>query len=255
MDIYEQAYDTIVKIAEEEGVDLDDLSDEQVQELIEELVEEQAERNERNEGGEEVKEAHLTYADVAHELAKIAQVNGIDITQVSAEEYNAAFDKLASEMSDPSYWESQQKIAEADYIGRVMAQSFYDESQKIAAGRVRGALSRARELITGSKLKELSGETRSGIQAHRMAREVKKDPELLPVAKSQFRRDPLKETTREANKVIATRAALGLGGLGLAGGTAAALRGRGGDEEEKVAALDDFVTQRTVEILAEVGLI
>lgn len=252
MDIYEQAYDTIVKIAEEEGVDLDSLSDEQVQELIEELVEEQAERNE---GGEEVKEAHLTYADVAHELAKIAHVNGIDITQVSAEEYNAAFDKLASDMSDPSYWETQQKIAEADYIGRVMAQSFYDESQKIAAGRISGAFGRAKDLIKGDTLKSMAN-TRSGAVAQgrisRGARRALKDgadPELVAA-----NRAALKDVSSEAKKVMAARAALGLGGLGVAGGTAAALRGRGGDEE-KVAALDDFVTQRTVEILAEAGLI
>lgn len=232
MDIYEQAYDTIVKIAAEEGVDVDDLSDEQVQELIEELVEEQAERNE---GGEEVKEAHLTYADVAHELAKIAHVNGIDITEVSAEEYNAAFDKLASDMSDPSYWESQQKVAEADFIGRVMAQSFYDESQKIAAGRISGALSRGRELITGSKLKDMTG-TRSGVKALRDGADSGR-------------------ASSEAKKVIAARLGLGLGGLGIAGGQSAALRKRIDDEEEKVAALDDFVTQRTVEILTEAGLI
>lgn len=134
---YDIATQILVKTAEEEGIDLNELSDDEIQELLSDIREEVSDRADESggEGGEEPKTAGLTTADVALELSKVAAANGIDLSQVSREEYAEAFDKLASEMSNPHYWETQEKVAEADFAGRVMARAFNDELEKIADAR------------------------------------------------------------------------------------------------------------------------
>lgn len=176
MDIYQNAYVTLTKIAEEQGIDVEELSDDEVAELIEELVEEQAEREE---GGDGTKEAQLTYADVAHELAKIAHAEGVDPAELSSTEYARIFDKLASEMSSPYYWQEQEKIAEADFVGRIMARSFNDELMKLAddskayqewlrsAGKDQKARERAERAAQNRK-----GSTRDANQMIRDAKET-----------------------------------------------------------------------------------
>lgn len=131
------------ELAKEAGVDLNDLSEQDVADLLLQLRGEDSSGTEQTPSVEQNKEAsqmdtQITYADVAAELAKVAQEEGIDIGTVSREEYHAAFDELAEKMQDPGYYETQEKIAEAEEIGRIMARSFVDElegldSEKVAA--------------------------------------------------------------------------------------------------------------------------
>lgn len=161
------AAEVLEKVAAEQGVDLNTLSQEQIVELLTELMpskvaaeeheeketpaEEKAEEKAKKETKEEKKEAGVakapatglpetvTFADVAVELGKYAAANNIDLSKVSREAYHEAFDKMAAAMTSPEFAAEKQaaaemeaKLAEADVIGRAMARSFMDEQAKIA---------------------------------------------------------------------------------------------------------------------------
>jgi hypothetical protein len=125
----------LVKMAEEEGIDLTALPKEDVADLLTKIAgghpaaQQSTPEPETKEASKNMEE--LTHADVAAELAKIAADNEIDLNDVSREEYHQAYDNLAARMQDPAYFEEkvamQEKLAEADTIGRHMAQSFMDE--------------------------------------------------------------------------------------------------------------------------------
>jgi hypothetical protein len=157
------AAEVLEKVAAQQGVDLNSLSQDQIAELLVELMpsklaaedEEHEEHEKKETMAEEKKEEErkkkagiasphgipntVTFADVAVELGKYAAANGIDLSQVSREAYHEAFDKMASAMTSPEFAaekeaaaEMEAKLAEADVIGRVMARSFMDEQAKIA---------------------------------------------------------------------------------------------------------------------------
>lgn len=79
----------------------------------------------------------LTYGQVMAEVVKVASANGYDITQATPEELDDAVQKMATLLTTPGYLEKQaalqEKIAEADAMGRIMAHSYVDELGKIAA--------------------------------------------------------------------------------------------------------------------------
>lgn len=79
----------------------------------------------------------LTYGQVMAEVVKVASVNGYDITQATPAELDDAVQKMATLLTTPGYLEKQaalqEKIAEADAMGRIMAHSYVDELGKIAA--------------------------------------------------------------------------------------------------------------------------
>ena len=80
---------------------------------------------------------NLTYGQVMHEVAKVAAANGYDISQASPAELDDAVQKMAALLSNPEYLTKQaalqEKIAEADAMGRVMAHAYVDELGKLAA--------------------------------------------------------------------------------------------------------------------------
>lgn len=113
------------KTASDEGVDLNDFSDEEIGELVGEIISEQ----------DKVASQTITVADVAVELAKVAAAEGIDLDSISRDDYTQAFDALAEQLTDPDVYaqkvaaeqEQLAKIAEAEEAGRVMARAFTDE--------------------------------------------------------------------------------------------------------------------------------
>ncbi len=146
------------KLASEAGVDLDSLPEGDVADLLTMLHGGEASgtvsefNNPEPQPQPQIKEAsnnmsnpnEPTVADVAVELAKVAAANGIDLDDVSRDEYHEAFESLAQQMSEPGYFEKkaemEEKVAEADYIGRYMAHAFLDElsgddGEKIARAR------------------------------------------------------------------------------------------------------------------------
>lgn len=146
------SHEVLDKIAADEGLDLSALSIEQVAGLIADLEggEKVAEKDnseeapvvvpqvaEKTAAKETTMSDHVvTVAQVAQELHKIAAASGVDLTTLSKEQYAAEFDKVAAAMQDPAYLEKraemEQKIAEADMLGRVMAASFHDQLSKLA---------------------------------------------------------------------------------------------------------------------------
>lgn len=133
------------KMASEEGIDLDTFSASDTADLLVMLQGGKVAGAQNNPEQGTTKEAAmdddktqdaLTHADVARELAKIAQANNVDLTDVPRETLFEWYDNLAAQMQDPEYQakvaEEQAKLAEADGLGRYMARSFWDEISKLA---------------------------------------------------------------------------------------------------------------------------
>jgi hypothetical protein len=136
----------LAKVAEEEGVDLDSYSDEEIGDMLGTIMEEGDGEEGGEEGGTEgddteydEKVSHLTVADVAGELAKVAAAEGIDLNQLSREQIHEAYNYVHTSMTDPDFQMQkaamEEKVAEADMLGRVMAHSFDDELVKTARSR------------------------------------------------------------------------------------------------------------------------
>lgn len=134
------------KLAKDEGVDLDALSEEAVAGLLSDMLGKTAETTEPVETKEAMTTTapDLTAADVAYELNKRAAFEGIDMTKQSKEDYDACFAQVAEEMTDPEYAtkvaaleaSEQEKLAQIeqfDEFGRVAARGFIDEINKLAA--------------------------------------------------------------------------------------------------------------------------
>ncbi len=149
------AGELLQKVAYEQGVDLSSLSDDDVAELMMDLMPQvQGEKT----AGYYTDET-VTYADVAVELSKVAADNGVELTDLSREDYHAAFDAIAAEMASPDYVyvkqaeeEANSKLAEADAIGRYMARSYMDELEKISTLGREGPLTKAEEKMSPGRL-------------------------------------------------------------------------------------------------------
>lgn len=151
---YVAAGDVLVKIAEDEGIDLDSISDEEISTMLTDIVSQEATGEggegggegggepgtetggETGEGADMGKESSITHGSVSRELVKIASSEGVDLSSLSQGEYDEVYNDLANAMATPGYFQKQaaavEKLAEADAIGRAMAHSFDDELRKLA---------------------------------------------------------------------------------------------------------------------------
>lgn len=150
------ACQTLEKIAAEEDVDLGSMSQEDLQDMISHVMESGASGpNNDNGGGEGGEDGHgaggegaegaeggsegdkaasaISTLDVVMELNKRASAEGIDLSQWSREDYEAAFEKVAAELSDPEQQKVAAVYAQMDELGRVAARGFVDEINKLAA--------------------------------------------------------------------------------------------------------------------------
>lgn len=142
-----QASATLEKLAEENGVDLNKLSSDEIADLLgdimgldtsTETVDAQPEASpaEETEGKQASDEGapQLTVADVGLALQKVAAAEGVDLSQLSPEQYAEAFNNVAAYLQSPqaeqdkvAAEELNTKLAEADLAGRQFARSFWDE--------------------------------------------------------------------------------------------------------------------------------
>lgn len=168
------------KVAEEQGVDLDNFSDEEIGGMLQDIMGgegddggEYADDTDDHHGYEEPKTASaITVADVSAELAKTAAAEGIDLTELDRQQYHQAFNWQLEQMQDPSYFETkvamQEKVAEADMLGRVMAHSFNDELEKIAgaaeAAKAVGQAARKAGWRAGGAAKRVAGAAGKGLE-------------------------------------------------------------------------------------------
>lgn len=138
------AGEILVKLAEEEGIDLDQLSETELLGLVNTLRGEGTtnlnDAEHRKEASYTMNENQITDAQfdalVMQETMKVAAANELDITDLSVEDLAELRHAVASEIAeDPDAYfaktaaaeEFQSKVAEADYLGRLMAHSFADE--------------------------------------------------------------------------------------------------------------------------------
>ena len=140
----EQASYLLKQAADESGVDLNEFSEDELSDMLGDIAEDDDDDDDGDddeddddyeEGGKMASD--LTVADVSLELTKRAAYEGIDLTELDPGDYHELFDKVASEMTDPYYYEESQKLAaqaqSMDELGRIAARGFVDEVNKLAA--------------------------------------------------------------------------------------------------------------------------
>ena len=156
---------------------------------------------------EQPKEASLTYGQVMHEVAKVAAANGYDISQASPAELDDAVQKMAALLSNPEYLTKQaalqEKIAEADAMGRVMAHAYVNELAKIAAEAHEGEESAEEE----KKEEEEKAEKEKAEKKASFYRSVKSAGEMPAALKEHFEKKDKKEDEDEEKKAAFAKAA------------------------------------------------
>lgn len=130
LDTQIEAAGLLVKQAcDEQGVDIDNLSDAEVQGMLLTVMGKTA----GDEAAAEVAEApegeDVTVADVALEVSKRAAAEGFDLSSLSREQYDVVFQKVASEMTDPEAREkaAAEQAATAQYEGAKLAMQEFGE--------------------------------------------------------------------------------------------------------------------------------
>jgi hypothetical protein len=283
------AGELLQKVAEDQGIDLTQLSDDDVAELMVDLMPsklaaEEPEKGETKEHekketkAEEKKEDKgedkkasipegLTFADVAVELSKAAAAEGVDLSQLSREDYHAAFDAIATRMASPEFAvekqaaeEAQAKIAEADALGRVMARAFMDEQAKVAASPLRALPEGARQAIG----KAVGAVKRQGAAAVEGAKGLPKQisegaagaKKKLEMGIAKRLEGPAKERLERSKSMVSTGAkavgATALGGAGFAAGRAS--KDDGGKRKKSAAEIEAAALELARNFLAENGI-
>lgn len=142
----EVASHLLKKAADEQGVDLESFSEEELGDMLTDMVsgpeneaaagedaDDDEDEGEGEGGGEDKTAGQLTYPDVSYELQKRASVHGVNLAELSREEYQDLFNKVAQEMTDPDAQKLAAAEAQMDHLGRVAARAWADELDKIAA--------------------------------------------------------------------------------------------------------------------------
>lgn len=221
-------------------------------------------------------------------FAKIASEHQIDLTQLSDQEVvnlwnnfqkvaeeDKGEDKDKKEKTEKAKEEHEEKkaaaekIAEADFLGRVMAHSYVDELKKIAAANgsedvdvsaIKAAASgfskiregagqlagRGKELLSGSKAKALKGQAETAISRAGDAKE--RGSAKMHQAWTEFAAKKAPAAKEEAKKVRNAR--IGAGAAGAAAGGGAAAAAFGGKKKES-SALDELAAEAAVVKAAE----
>ncbi len=209
-------------------------------------------------------------------LVKLAEDEGVNLDDLSDEEVGGLLAEIEGDMGkqaaadEPEVdGEAQEKLGEADFLGRAMAHAYVNELSEIekAAGAkevaggaykaIKGALGRA-----GKATGEWTGVSgvREGLKARRGIAEAgragakvrglegKAAKEHVKSTLEKFRHAPSQVGLSESKKRLLKRVGLPAAGLAAAGGAGAALSKKSFDEQFESAA-----TERAYEMLAEAG--
>ena len=310
--------DLLVKLAEEEGVDLDTLSDEEVSELASELqagsegeeaaaVEEPEEEEEQEAQGDESEEGQ-GYGDPETDqklemLAKMAADAGVDVNDLTEEQVDELLAEMGAEGAyeegddeDALSKEAEEQFETADFLGRTMAHAMTQELRLIkeaGAAEVGAAAARIAHGAGGAAAKASHGAGRlaakasnaAGKGAAKVVAGAKRYGQLMIGGKAH--KNPVTgKVTRPGNTArvgkhypadqagsaealherIQSHRARGMTAAALVGGgvTAAALKARKNrkqEESEKTAAdvlseriaFEKVATERALEMLIEAG--
>lgn len=191
-----QASETLEKIAASEGIDLDKLSSDEIAELLGDLMglETTADAEpESKQASEETPEAPaatqpsgVTVAEVGVALQKIAAAEGIDLTQVTPEQYGEMFDNVTAYLNSPQVEqdkvaaaEMQEKLAEADLAGRQFAQSFWNELEVLGQKEAAKDEEKGEDPEKGESEKDEKDEESEKEKKANFFNKVKKLPEAI----------------------------------------------------------------------------
>lgn len=224
----EQQIELFAKLAAENGIDLEKLSDEQVEQLYNDTF-----KTASDDEGEKKEEKKDEPSDDKEE--KKAQIEA-DLAEKKA---------------------SQEKVAEADFLGRVMAHAYVNEMRKIAAAAEPAATEPTTETTEEPKvasakerLQNLFGKAKghaeaAGSKAKEMAGKAK-DVAGKGVDKAKEMGGKAKEHVKEH------KGAYGAGAAGAGGAAAGFAAGRmTGKKKESSAALDELAVERAAEMIDE----
>lgn len=272
------AAETLSKIAAEEDFDLNSLDDDQIAGLMQTLMgaedtgdsgkqdDNKAEETQEQPDGQQQDQQEVavaepektssntaaTLADVAVELAKIAAAEGFDLNTLSPEQRVEIVQDLAAQMSDPGYQqkvaEAQEKLAEADLIGRAMARSFDDEMKKIsgAMDSVRKAGRTAVDYVKNTAGK--AGRAVAG-QAEETAQQARRLPGEYGFQREVMGRGKVRSGLEALRRSPRIAAAAGTAAAGTVAGSAALAHHATKDKKSQ----DEAVVAKAREILEASG--
>jgi len=173
-------------------------------------------------------------------------------TEEQVESEDAEEEKTASDGA-----EAEEKLAEADYLGRVMAHSYVQELKNIekTAGKMDALKGAGKKVLKSgrSAMKAVKGQAKDVGRGFKDIASLAKTPRAsLEVMKHDLKNNGVKATLK-ANKHIGK--ALGVAGAaGAAGAVGAKKMMDKKSEAEQVSALDQLAIERAKEILAENGV-
>lgn len=187
-------------------------------------------------------------------MSEMFQAEGIDVDELAPDTIVKVAESLFGDENEIGYEdvaededEASEKLAEADFLGRVMAHSYVDEMDEIekSAGKVRSAWegvkgvaskAKARAKLTGERLSPKNTKFRYDL-ARMEGKAVPGHPGIKPTGRIRSAVGALNPTQRKA------LAAIGATGLAGAGGYA------GYKKMKKQSALDVLAEQRAMEML------
>jgi len=229
------AVELLMKLAADQDIDLNQCSDEQIESMLSELMKTAESDEDKKADGEECKEGEGDESRPESSESK--------------ESKEGAGDESRPESKESSSESPEEKVAEADYLGRVMAHAYVQELRSIEkeaedkeAGKAMDIASkvgrRAGEMLSGSKLKALKTDS------HWLKEQAGRRAKGKAVATHG---EISKAINKERAKVWGSRAGAAAAGAGaVAGGVHAAKKKEG-------SALDQLALQRAYEMAKEAG--
>lgn len=282
----------LVKIAEENGIDIDSLSDDELNQFVSAVSGGEQEAAPEPEEGS-VKVAHAedgglyvwdendnALEELEGEVKVAAAEDGslwvVDDDGAAICPFEGEIDDGGAEQhEDPEF---QEKVAEADFMGRVMAHAYSQEKDEIekeawskaqqakwmlqkGLSKVRGqkggmgekgtGLERVKQLLTGEKVKELKKlkvRTRKGHPLMKGRAEPGRKGKVFKPSGAGAKKRKAERLTAEKRKVLATRIGTGAGLTGATGLGAYQLA-----KESSALDLSDLQQERAYDILKEAG--
>lgn len=276
----DEIIDLFEKTAAAEGIDLEEMADDELAELYNHYVE-----NVLPTQLEEVeKEAEADTKDLALDLfQKTAAAGGIDLGQYDEDElvdmYNHYVENvLPLQMGDKTaaaeVEEAQEKLAEAEILGRHMARAYMDELEKDASmkDKAKAGMDRAKSGVrrgydaAKEKASQAGSAARRGAASVGSALKAEQLREGLKELKASKKKYPLMSKARRAKaqqaakmkalrgggKTLAAYGALGAAGYGAKKGVDAMRKESSVDDID--ALIEELAEERAGELLFEMGV-
>lgn len=197
-------------------------------------------------GQQEVEENDLEKTAAAELLVKLAEEQGVSLDDFSDEEigemlsdlYGGGIEHTAEQVDEAADEESQEKVAEADYLGRVMAHAMVQELNSIEKEAAAPAAAKA----VGEFFKNRPKAYRKAGKALKQA-VTGKQKGLFDKLKPGTRAKRLGQAVKAVSPELGTAAGLTAAGVGAA------------KMKKESSALEALAEQRAYELAAEAGYV